>query len=180
MSRYGKRGAGGDAFRWAGEGSDAQGFDDEDRHPWFRDLVILSKIRYRDIATEQVTMLIDPPSGKGAPLVASVGDWVVRNARGDVFPMTPEKFAATYEAVSGWIVCAERLPEMTYHDGDTKGVVRSGEVLAYALGEIKLLDLIRVHIDVDTTWEGVGPDEMGTSFPLGEVTHWRPLPEPPK
>lgn len=95
---YRKRGTEVEAFRFAILESD-------DLAPkWLRDHVTLGRARvHREpmklVDGELVQMFLDPPSGKGTPLVANVGDWIVRNARGDVFPMTDAKFAETYEAV---------------------------------------------------------------------------------
>ena len=89
MTRYRKRGTEVDAFRWLGV-----------HFPpvWFAEAVSLDKARIRG-ESDLRQVLLDPPSGKGNPLVANVGDWIVRNGRGEVFPMTAEKFAETYEAV---------------------------------------------------------------------------------
>ena len=95
MTRYRKRGTEVEALRWTLDIAAPR---------WFLDLVTLGKIRYDARLSEfgdlTISVLrIDPPSGKGNPLVANVGDWIVRNGRGEVFPMTAEKFAETYEAV---------------------------------------------------------------------------------
>jgi hypothetical protein len=96
MGQYRKRAADVEAFSWTGNETWT------DAPAWARDLATLGKIRFRDAATaDDVVCLVDPPSGHGAPLVCTRGDWLVRNAKGEVFPMTPERFAAAYEAVSG-------------------------------------------------------------------------------
>lgn len=96
MANYRKRGSDVDAFVLTTEsGVEFPG--------WAQELVALDKLRR--LTTEmpdgqpKVHFLVDPSSGKGAPMVANPGDWVVRNIKGEVFPMTPEKFADTYEAI---------------------------------------------------------------------------------
>lgn len=93
MTTYRKRGTEVDAFRWDGRGPDAE-------YPaWFAKILAFDKASVRGEG-ESVQMFLDPPSGKGNPLVCNLGDWIVRNARGEVFPMTAEKFAETYEEVA--------------------------------------------------------------------------------
>lgn len=105
VTRYRKRGTEVDAFRW--EGLDVGHGVAE----WFPSLLLIRKARVSGAIGSPQTLFLDPPSGKGNPLVANVGDWIVRNARGDVFKMTPEKFAETYElepSGSGWIASIDR------------------------------------------------------------------------
>lgn len=92
--RYRRRGSDVEAFCWTGDERQS----DEDP-AWARDLITLGRMRFRDAGTDAVVLLIDPPSGQGAPLVATRGDWIVRKGTGEVFPMTPERFAATYDVV---------------------------------------------------------------------------------
>lgn len=46
-----------------------------------------------------ITTLEDGTNGE-AKHVASPGDWIVRGVKGEVYPVKPDIFAATYEAVS--------------------------------------------------------------------------------
>ena len=63
-----------------------------------------------------------------------------------------------------WISCAERLP--LYNE----------RVLAYVCGRIEPLTLFYRDLLVEDYWE----DDVGRVIRLGAVTHWMPLPEPPK
>lgn len=110
MTIYRKRGTEVDAFQWTAD-------EHQTEDPaWICDLLKLDKARIRNPGPN-VQMFLDPPSGKGAPLVANVGDWIVRNARGDVFPMTAAKFAETYEATDRDHVLAA-LADAFGEDGD--------------------------------------------------------------
>lgn len=86
---YRKRGTEVDAFQWDGALCTV---DPE----WFKGLVMLGRIR-RESPGAVARLYLDPPSGKGAPLVANVGDWIVRNGRGQVFKLSPDEFSETYE-----------------------------------------------------------------------------------
>ena len=64
----------------------------------------------------------------------------------------------------GWISCAERLPEY------------DREVLVYDRGMIRVYCLHRSKYLRNDVWE----DEQGSYQAFEDVTHWMPLPQPPK
>lgn len=87
--RYRKRGTEVDAMQWTGVLAPS----------WLSGLILTGRARI-GVGGSDRTLYLDPPSGKGAPLVAQVGDWIVRNGRGAVFPLSPDKFAGTYEPIN--------------------------------------------------------------------------------
>jgi hypothetical protein len=71
--------------------------------------------------------------------------------------------------MSEWIKCSDRLPDknaqvLCFNGGKLFG--------SYTLGEI------RTDSDGCTAWHIFGVNENNAGF--GNVTHWMPLPEPPK
>jgi hypothetical protein len=94
MTTYRKRGTEVEAIWWQ---TDDAAFT---RRPaWIDELIAIGRARLRG-TPGFLQLFLDPPSGKGNPLVCNRGDWIVRNARGEVFPMTAEKFGETYEATA--------------------------------------------------------------------------------
>jgi hypothetical protein len=63
-----------------------------------------------------------------------------------------------------WISCAERLP--TYGE----------RVLAAVCGNVETLTLYYRDLLIEDYWE----DDVQRVIRLGAVTHWMPLPRPPK
>ena len=88
-----------EAFQWTG------GPDQADDPEWFAEQIREGNVAFygRDA---RIIMYIRTPR---RPLVASVGDYIIRGVKGDIYPCRPDTFEATYEPV------VER-DEATYFD----------------------------------------------------------------
>ena len=94
---------------------------------------------------------------------ASPGDYIIKGVNGEFYPCKPDIFAKTYEPATltppnEWVSVEERLPAPT-----------ENPVLVYDC------------TGVNMAWYSYA---MGwtyrTRLPGVEITHWMPLPEPPK
>ena len=100
---------------------------------------------------------------------ASIGDYIITGINGEQYPCKPDIFVKTYEKAeperSQWISVKERLPEPRF--------AREWYLVALESGCVKTLAYEK-------------PMVKGALFHKGwhetasPVTHWMPLPEPPK
>lgn len=101
---------------------------------------------------------------------ASVGDYIITGVRGEKYPCKPDIFEQTYEpadaSASPWHRVEEELPK------------DYGDYLGYANGEVMFL---LFNPDAKDKWKWSACDAEGCfDVSMDEVTHWMPLPEPPK
>ena len=79
-----------EAFKWTG------GPDQTEDPDWIVDAIRRRDVTFNDVSTPEVTMRIHTPEGLKT---ASIGDWIIRDARGEVYPCPAAIFDAVYEAV---------------------------------------------------------------------------------
>lgn len=77
-----------EAFRWTGDP------DQEEDPVWIKEAINQGKVYYQGGDSPYLTI----ETLEGA-MRASVGDWVIRGIKGEIYPCKPDIFAATYEAV---------------------------------------------------------------------------------
>ena len=64
---------------------------------WLNDCIVAGKVTYRPTtATASAAYLIKTLEGT---MRADPGDWIILGIKGEVYPVKPEIFAATYEPV---------------------------------------------------------------------------------
>ena len=89
MSKFRKRPDVVDAFKWTGDATQTE--DPE----WIVDAIKTGKVRMDRLEKGHVVMLID-----GLNIIkAWPGEWIVRDLRGRIFPMSESAFKAVYEPV---------------------------------------------------------------------------------
>ena len=119
---------------------------------------------------------------------ANYGDYIIRGVKGELYPCKPDIFDMTYEVVADnlsptepqkWIPVSERLP-----DKDGKYLVCRRlygswwrETLNFAKDARKVS-----KYDFHRGWKNVWYwyDSEWGHITIDDVTHWMPLPEPPK
>lgn len=100
---------------------------------------------------------------------ASVGDYIITGVRGEKYPCKPDIFEQTYEpadapTASPW----HRVEEPPKEYGNYLAVV-NGEVMEVT------------YSDMRDDWKWSTCDADGFAWIRSElVTHWMPMPEPPK
>lgn len=72
------------AFRWTGS------FDQDEDPTWMND----RRVEIIGSGTQKAFMLIETPRGQ---MTALRGDWIVQDAKGDIYPYQPEAFAKSFE-----------------------------------------------------------------------------------
>lgn len=77
-----------EAFRWTG------GPDQEEDPVWIKEAINQGKVYFQGGDSPYLTI----ETLEGA-MRASVGDWVIKGIKGEIYPCKPDIFAATYEAV---------------------------------------------------------------------------------
>lgn len=90
MSRYRKKPVVIEAFRWS---ADENQTEDPD---WICEAFADGRVVYIDNGGTDVGLLIPTLEGQ---MMASVGDWIVRGVQGELYPVKPDIFEATYELV---------------------------------------------------------------------------------
>lgn len=88
MAKFRKKPVAIEAFQWTG--SLAQGEDSV----WIKEAINQGKVYYQGGDSPYLTI----ETLEGA-MRASVGDWVIKGIKGEIYPCKPDIFAATYEPV---------------------------------------------------------------------------------
>jgi hypothetical protein len=88
-------------------------------------------------------------------------------------PQTPSPTAAPSGAAPAWISVKDRLPDVGFH------------VLIYGTFHTQTVGYLRASVShgVETKgryWHVAHNTQKGCNWPFEGVTHWMPLPEPPK
>lgn len=82
-------------------------------------------------------------------------------------------------APDGWISCEDRLPE----DYEDKQVWIKGEIIPFAchyLNKKYFIDNYEDESYMDEGWYYSHSYQFSSDEPITDVTHWQPLPKPPK
>ena len=90
MTQYRKKPVVIEAFRWTGD------IDQTEDPVWCCDAIRAGTVRFGDVGTEGVHMLIDTLEGTHR---ANQGDWIIQGVKGELYPCKPDIFALTYEPV---------------------------------------------------------------------------------
>lgn len=77
-----------DAFRWTG------GPDQTEDPLWIVDAIKKGAVWFENIGTPDVKCLIQTLEG---PITASIGDYIIKGIKGELYPCKPDIFEATYE-----------------------------------------------------------------------------------
>lgn len=88
MARFRKKPVVVDAFCWTG------GPDQTEDPDWIVEAIQEADVRFDD--DYPGSMLIGTLEGT---MAASIGDWIIRGIKGEIYPCKPDIFEATYERV---------------------------------------------------------------------------------
>ncbi len=77
-----------EAFKWTG------GPDQEEDPVWIVEAIKKGEVWFKDIGTPDVRCCIKTLEGT---MAASVGDYIIKGVKGEIYPCKPEIFEATYE-----------------------------------------------------------------------------------
>lgn len=89
-----------EAFKWSG------GPDQEEDPEWIIEAIKEGTAWFRDVDTPDVKLCIDTGCGV---MLASVGDYIIQETGGRLFPCKPDVFEAAYEPVKKSILLKVRL-----------------------------------------------------------------------
>ena len=103
--------------------------------------------------------------------IASIGDYIIKGVNGEFYPCKPDIFKKTYESAilappNEWVSVEEKLP-----DFDVPVLVYVKDVFDNK-GTINVTKYT-ITYDLTNNWLGY----ENSSF---KITHWMPLPAPPK
>lgn len=77
-----------EAFKWTG------GPDQEDDPVWIVEAIKKGEVWFKYIGTPDVQCCIDTLEGT---MAASVGDYIIKGVKGEIYPCKPDIFEATYD-----------------------------------------------------------------------------------
>ena len=107
------------------------------------------------------------------------GDYIIRGVKGEIYPCKPDIFEMTYDAegtdvpdilVGKWIPVTERLPEICGYP-----------VLMVAVNKYGQKKFVKGFTNYECPVEFcTNEKEYDLCWHCWEVTHWMPMPEPPK
>lgn len=90
MATYCKKPAVIEAFRWTGD------IDQKEDPEWAVQAIRQGFIHFDKLGTPEVTLIVRTLEG---PLRANLGDYIIRGAKGELYPCKPDIFEQTYEEV---------------------------------------------------------------------------------
>lgn len=96
-----------EAFKWTG------GLDQEEDPVWIVEAIKKGDVWFKNIGTPSVQCCVKTLEGT---MTASIGDYVIRGVKGEIYPCKPDIFEATYEQVGN-----SKLTATIHVDGNAIG-----------------------------------------------------------
>lgn len=77
-----------EAFKWTG------GHDQEEDPVWIVEAIKKEEVWFKNVGTPNVQCCIETLEGT---MIASVGDYIIKGVKGEIYPCKPDIFEATYD-----------------------------------------------------------------------------------